>query len=170
MRGSCYRWANCTHLQLLPADLTVAHISASSQISIFGDNEEESEDAFTALPVPRHIDEAMFEEYLVLSHANEYVQTEFKSIIRVVASTDNMQLEITPGKKALTVEGGISLQKNAEALFVQHRLDSLTLTSSSDLTGTVIMADKPIAVYSGHEGVNIPIVVSSCSHAVEQPL
>ena len=157
------------HLQLLPADLTVAHISASSQISIFGDNEEErSEDAFTALPVSLHLDEAMFEEYLVLSQANEYVQTEFKSFIRVVASTDNTQLKITPAKKALTVEGGISLQKNAEALFMQHRLDSLTLTSSSDLTGTVIMADKPIAVYSGHECVNIPMVVSSCSHAVEQ--
>ena len=156
-------------LQLLPADSTVAHISASNEISIFGDNdEEESEDSFSALPISIFLDEAEVEEYLVLSYANRYAQTEFKSIIRVIASTDNTQLTVHPAQKASTVEGGISLQKDTETIFVQHRLDILTLASSNDLTGTVIRADKPISVYSGHECANIPEFMSSCSHLVEQ--
>ena len=156
------------HLQLLPVDLTVAHISASRGISILGDNEEEeSGDIFAALPVSLLRQEMEFEEYHVLSHDNVYVQADFKSVIRVIASTDNTQLKVTPAQKALTVEGGMSLEKDKEVVIVQHRLDTLTVTSSNDLTGTVIRTDKPIAVYSVHECGNVPVHVSNCSYLVE---
>ena len=158
------------HLQFLPADLTVAHISTSKGIAILGDSEEEeSEDAFIALPIsPLLQEETEFEEYWVLSQANQYVQTDFKSVILVIASTDNTQLKVTPSQKASTVEGGISFEMEKEVVIVQHRLDTLTLTSSNDLTGTVIRTDKPIVVYSGHECGNVPVYISSCSHLVEQ--
>ena len=158
------------HLQFLPADLTVAHISTSKGIAILGDSEEEeSEDAFIALPIsPLLQEETEFEEYWVLSQANQYVQTDFKSVILVIASTDNTQLKVTPSQKASTVEGGISFKKEKEVVIVQHRLNTLTLTSSDDLTGTVIRTNKPIAVYSGHECGNVPVYISSCSHLVEQ--
>ena len=157
------------HLQLLPDDLTVAHISASKGISILGINEEEdSEDAFAALPISPLLQEVELEEYYVLSHANQYVQTDFKSVIRVITSTDNTQLKVTPAHKALTVEGGMSLEKDKELVIVRHRLNTLTLTSSDDLTGTVVRANKPIAVYSGHECGNVPVHISSCSYIVEQ--
>ena len=157
------------HLQFLPADFTVAHISTSNGIAILGDNEEEeSEDAFIALPIsPLLQEETKFEEYLVLSQANQYVQTDFKSVILVIASTDNTQLKVTPSQKTSTVEGEISFEKEKEVVIVQHRLNTLTLTSSNDLTGTVIRTDKPIAVYSGHECGNVPVYISSCSHLVE---
>ena len=158
------------HLQFLAADLTVAHISTSKGIAILGDNEEEeSEDAFIALPIsPLLQEETEFEEYHVLSHANKYVQTDFKSVILVIASTDNTQLKVTPSQKVSTAEGGISFEKEKEVVIVQHRLNTLTLTSSNDLTGTVIRTDKPIAVYSGQECGNVPVYISSCSHLVEQ--
>ena len=155
-------------LQPLPVNLTVTHITASSGIGIFGVIEEEgSEDAFTALPIPPILDESKFEEYLVLAHANKLLQTEFKSIIHVIAFTDNTRLQLRPTQIASTKQG-ISLDKGNEVMIVSHRLDTLTLASSSDLTGTVIRADKPIAVYSGHECGNIPVYISSCSQLIEQ--
>ena len=95
------------HLQFLPADLTVAHISTSKGIAILGDNEEEeSEDAFIALPIsPLLQEETEFEEYHVLSHANKYVQTDFKSVILVIASTDNTQLKVTPSQRLQLLKG-----------------------------------------------------------------
>ena len=157
------------HLQLLPVDLTVAHISVSRGIAILGDSKEQvSEDAFTAFPISPLLEEAEFEEYWILSHANKHVQMDFKSVILVIASTDNTQLKVTSAQKASTVEGGMSLEEDKDIVIVQHRLDTLTITSSDDLTGTVIRTNKPIAVYSGHECGNVPVYVSSCSYLVEQ--
>ena len=157
------------HLQFLPVDFAVAHISASRGISILGINEEEdSEDAFAALPISPLLNNTEFEEYRALSHANKYVQTNFNSVILVIASTDNTQLKVTSSQKASAVEGGISFEKGTEVVIMQHRLNTLMLTSPDDLTGTVIRTNKPIAVYSGHECGNVPVYFSRCSHLVEQ--
>ena len=95
------------------------------------------------------------------------MRTDFKSVMLVIASTDSTQLRVTSSQKASAVEGGISLEKDKELVIVQHRRNTLILTSSDDLTGTVIWTNKLIAVYSGHECGNIPVYFSSCSHLVE---
>ena len=152
-------------LQFLPTT-TVVHISVSRGVSILGDidDEEEDGDTFAALPISPILGEMKFEEYLVLSHASKILQTNVMGVILVVAATDNTQIVVTPAENISDVEGGSFLEKNKVALFVQHRLNTLTLTSVNDLTGTVIRADKPIAVYSG----TIPVHVSSCGHVIEQ--
>ena len=148
---------------------TVVHISANSGISMFGDVEgEEGGDAFAVLPISPLLEETEFEEYLVMSHANKILQINFKSVILVVASTDNTQLRITPTHNTSAVGGKISLEKDKETVIVRHRLDILTVTSSNDLTGTVIRTNKPIAVYSSHECGNIPVDINNCSHLIEQ--
>ena len=155
-------------LQFSPRS-TVVHISANSGISMFGDTEgEEGGDVFAVLPISPLLEETEFEEYLVMSHANKILQTNFKSVILVVASTDNTQLRITPTHNTSAVGGKISLEKNKETVVVRHRLDILTVTSSNDLTGTVIRTNKPIAVYSSHECGNIPVDINNCSHLIEQ--
>ena len=149
---------------------TVVHISANSGISMFGDTGgEEGGDAFAALPISPLLGETKFEEYLVMSHANKLLQANFKTVVLVVLSSDNTQVRITPAHNASAV-GGLSLEKDKEAVIVRHRLDVLTVTSSNDLTGTVIKTNKPIAVYSAHECETIPVYVSSCSnHIVQLP-
>ena len=158
-------------LQFLPTT-TVVHISVSRGVSILGDmdDEEEDGDTFAALPISPILGEMKFEEYLVLSHASKFLQTNVMGVILVVAATDNTQVVVTPAEDISDVEGGSYLEKNKVALFVQHRLNTLTLTSVNDLTGTAIRADKPIAVYSGHEcgTITIPVHVSSCGHVIEQ--
>ena len=160
---------DCFDLKFQPTISAVVHISASKGISILGDIEDEQGgDAFTAFPISPLLGEREFEEYLILSHANKVLQTNFKSVILIVVSTDNTHVNVTPAQSASTVEGGSTLEKDKEVVTVQHRLDTLTLTSSHDLTGTVIKADKPIAVYSGHECGNVPVHINSCSHLVAQ--
>jgi hypothetical protein len=44
----------------------------------------------------------------------------------------------------------------------------MALDSHNDLSGTEIVSDKPIAVFSGHECADIPIGNHWCDHIVEQ--
>ena len=155
-------------LQFLPT-VSVVHISVSRGISILGEiDEEEDGDTFAALPIFPILGETKFEEYLVLSHASKNLPTNVMGVILVVAATDNTQVIVTPAENISDVEGGRFLEKNNVTVFVQHRLNTLTLTSVNDLTGTVIRADKPIAVYSGHVCGNIPVHISNCRHLIEQ--
>jgi len=109
-----------------------------------------------------------FEEYLVMSHANNIVETNFVGFIVIVASTDNTEVKVTSGQNTSSFEEELSGEEYKEAVIFLHRLDTLTLTSYNDLTGTVIKADKPIAVYSGHECGNVPVHISNCRHLIEQ--
>ena len=160
---------NFLDLQFSPTMQTVVHISASQAVSIFGDIEEDKGGGtFAALPISPLLGDTEFEEYLVMSHANNIVETNYMGFIIIVASTDNTEVKVTPAQSPSFIEEGISQEEYKEAVIIQHRLDTLTLTSYHDLTGTVIRADKPIAVYSGHECGNIPVHISNCSHLIEQ--
>ena len=52
--------------------------------------------------------------------------------------------------------------------FVIKRLQTVHIGSSEDLSGTKIITDKPVSVFSGHECANIPLNAGYCSHLVEQ--
>ena len=157
---------NLLDLQFSPTMQTVVHISASQAVSIFG--EDNGGGTFAALPISPLLGDPEFEEYLAMSHANNIVETNFMGFIIIVASTDNTEVKVTPGQNTSSFEEELSEEEYEEAVIFLHRLDTLTLTSYNDLTGTVVRADKPIAVYSGHECGNIPVHISSCGHLVEQ--
>ena len=58
--------------------------------------------------------------------------------------------------QTVTVEAGTT--KN----FTLHRMQTLFLNSSGDLTGTKITSDKPLSVISGHECSSVPSGTSGC--------
>ena len=73
----------------------------------------------------------------------------------VQATQDNTSVTFTPkGAAPFTVT------LNAGQTFMY--------TASTQLTGSRILADKPIAVFSGNQCTNIPTGVSACDHIVEQ--
>ena len=52
--------------------------------------------------------------------------------------------------------------------FVTNRLQTIYIGSVEDLSGTKIVTDKPISMYSGHSCGNIPSNVGSCDYLIEQ--
>jgi len=145
----------------LPSDLTVIstaddnkgiYLSISSDTTVvFGQNEKTAtSDTFFALPYKRSTDPTMYYGMSLPGH-----DPSLQSAILIVGTEDNtsMKLTIRGGTAATT---GNTLNTGREYSFVINRLQTFYITSTGDLTGTKIVADKQISVFSGHEGAQIP--------------
>lgn len=63
----------------------------------------------------------------------------------------------TPDSETKTVEGGVTITRGY-----------CDLSSTADLTGSLIKADQPVAVFSGHECAFVPFDKWACDHLEEQ--
>lgn len=82
-------------------------------------------------------------------------QNIFEDQMSVQATQDNTTVTFTP--------------KNAAAFQVTLNAGQTYMyTANSQLTGSSILADKPIAVFSGNRCTNVPTGISACDHLVEQ--
>ena len=88
------------------------------------------------------------------------------SVVAIVASEDNTQVSITPTQN-VNIESKDILTRMPQTLLLNQR-EALLLSSEDDLTGTHIVSDKPISVFSGHECGHMPANISFCDHMVEQ--
>lgn len=82
-------------------------------------------------------------------------QNIFEDQMSVQATQDNTTVTFTP-------KGGAPFQVtlNAGQTYMH--------TANSQLTGSSILADKPIAVFSGNRCTNVPTGITACDHLVEQ--
>ncbi|MEN1678275.1 MAG: putative Ig domain-containing protein [Planctomycetota bacterium] len=134
------------------------HVSADTAISVYGLNQvDSSTDGFLGLPVS-----ALGTEYLVMSALNSVIDgTQFA----VVATEDDTVVTITPtqatGSRAAGIPYSITLDRGQT-----YQLQNTSPTG--DLTGTVVVSDRPIAVFSGHNCANVPTTSTACDHLVEQ--
>ena len=81
-------------------------------------------------------------EYLRSQHTNDV------SVFIVTALANNVEVRVAPSKE-VTVNGLITKYGN-EATFIINMGESLTVTSSEDLTGSRVTANATISFYSGH--------------------
>jgi hypothetical protein len=90
----------------------------------------------------------------------------------VVASKDNTTVTVQPSATGGQMTAGGGIQANGTGQFVLNAGDVMQAQSSdstaADPTGTVITADKPIAVFGGHDCTFIPASVGYCDHIEEQ--
>ena len=101
--------------------------------------------------------QALGHEYIVTANSNEKASTEFAIISTMAGTTVNIQLpsgvSTTTGKRTLTVQ----FQKPNQIYIVRSRPDAAEDgSSSSDLSGTRICADHPVAVWSGNQAASFP--------------
>ncbi|MCA9697505.1 MAG: IgGFc-binding protein, partial [Myxococcales bacterium] len=86
----------------------------------------------------------------------------------VTASEDNTTVTLTPGPQSGTTKAGGGVAANGTGQVVLNQSDVLeVVTGSGDLSGTLVSADKPIQVISGHECTNVPINIPACDHLEE---
>ena len=96
----------------------------------------------------------------------------YRSFVQIVGSEDNTQVTITPTQDAsipaevetdcseTTITAGITCTLNLQ------KLQALRLLSIEDLTGTKIVSDKPLSVFSGTDCAHIS--PGNCETLIEQ--
>ena len=149
------------------AEVTVNKDDISEMI---GCNEElGSMDAFAAIPVASKINSP--EEYFAISvgTSSDYAGA-LEGLVLIVGSDENTVVVIVVIVAALAELNGAVTKMNSGTAhtFVMNKLETILVTSSHDLTGTRVTANKPLTVYSGHECGFIPRDSASCDHLVEQ--
>ena len=131
----------------------------NKKLIVYGANEAQyTTDTFLALS-PQTLDAY---RYIGISYAG----TNGKSVITIITTEDDTVLSITPTQT--TIIGSTSTGAGTTATITLNRAETLLIESSRDLTGTVVVSNKAISFFSGHECINIPLGVCCCDLIVEQ--
>jgi RHS repeat-associated protein len=144
------------------------HITAQDEVTAYGVNHEEaSTDAFLALPT-----DILGNEYLTLGYSNgtteypDFTYTSMGTQFAVVATADDTSVTITPSVNAGPHQAGVPFTITLDA-GQTYQLQSAE-APPADLSGSMIVSDKPIAVFAGHQIVNIPAGFTAADHIVEE--
>ncbi len=126
-------------------------------------------DASLLLPV-----HTLGDEYLALSRRSFDGASGFVSI---VAAEDDTQVTFTSSARTRSGEGVEALMPGETQTFELDAGDVVQILSRTDrvsdhtdLTGSRVVSDKPIAVFGGHQCTFIPDEVPACDHLEEQVL
>ncbi|MEZ4382506.1 MAG: IgGFc-binding protein [Nannocystaceae bacterium] len=83
----------------------------------------------------------------------------------VVASEDGTTVNLTPSASGNSIQAGAGLPANGNGQVTLDQGDVLQVISDdSDITGTIVNADKPVAMLAGHDCTNIPHNITACDH------
>ena len=98
-----------------------------------------------------------------------------RSAILVVPCQDDTLVRIEPtqtltlvGLSDLPVPPPFRIRAGSYGDFRANAGQTILLSQTDDLTGTVLRSSKPLAVFSGHECANVPEEYDTCDHIVEQ--
>jgi len=174
-----------TSLELIVSEATEEqfkgiHIKAeaSRRIVVYGQHEElGSNDAFLALPIIPLL-EGIMQEYIIVSvNGNDNdiaIRYNISSVALIVGTENGTRVTIIPSLFRSIQHHSRTFNPRLPDLFNTIKIDqfeTVYLQSHAfpqDLSGTRIIADKPISVFSGHECAFIPIDVYPCDMLIEQ--
>ncbi len=140
------------------------HVVADSQVTVSGlSTRFQTTDTYLAFPV-----DILGKQYRVMCYS--WLASDLVAQFAVVATQDRTTVRITPSvetreKRTKAVPFEIVLNRG-ETYQVMSRYDP---TTSSDLTGSSVEADRPIALFSGHNCAYVPSTsVKACNMLAEQ--
>lgn len=133
------------------------HVTALSPVSVHVVSESAtSADGYLAFPTA-----ALGINYYVMAYASaRYAGSEFA----VVATQNNTTVKITPTAAGATKPAGVAFT----LILNSGETYQLANPAGADMTGTVVSADKPVAVFGGHRCAEVPSNVGYCDYLVEQ--
>lgn len=137
------------------------HVTAGADISIYGLNRIQfTTDAFLGLPT-----NSLGTDYIVQAFPNTNIVN--GSQFSVVATEDATVVTITPsqtfGSRPAGVPFNVSLNRGQT-----YQLRS-TAAAPSDVSGTIVTSNRPVAVFGGHQCANVPNGnTTACDYLVEQ--
>lgn len=147
------------------------HITSEKSISVTAVvRYQYTSDAFLVLPVS-----SLGKEYIVASMADMsamYQGLDLPSETTITAVEDNTTFTFTLGGNNITrTTGGLSL--NESKTFTMNRGDVVVFATNGDehdLTGSKIVANKPVAVVSGNQCANVPTDKPWCDYIAEMEM
>ncbi|MBU3742629.1 MAG: hypothetical protein FGM24_10155, partial [Candidatus Kapabacteria bacterium] len=139
------------------------HVTADTLIGVYGLNTRyQTTDTYLGLPTT-----VLGTEYRAIAYSK--LSPELLSALTIIATEDETEVTITPTATTTTRRKigqpyKVTLRRG-DAYTVSAIYESIGLC---DLTGTLIQANKKIAVFSGHNCAYVPPKVDACNHLVEQ--
>ncbi len=136
-------------------------VIADAEVTVYGLNQRaNTTDAFLGLPV-----DILGTQYINLTYRNVNVVNGTQ--MGIVATQNETQVTITP-----TALAGLGRVAGVPYSIILNQGQTYQLRSSgaspADLSGTLVSATKPIAVFGSHQCANIPAGALACDHLVEQ--
>lgn len=139
------------------------HITADTAISVYGLNSRfQTTDTYLGLPTS-----VLGTEYRAMGYNK--LAADLLSQISIIATEDSTLVTVVPS--ATTSRGNPPGQpmrfmlRKGDVYTIGARWESV---GQCDLTGSLISANKKIAVFSGHNCAYVPSKVDACNHLVEQ--
>ena len=152
-----------TNMQTEKVAQQSVHIVSDDEVSVYSLNQGDlTSDAFMCLPT-----DALGDDYTVMAYTSDITTTDpfnqeitpssTPSQFAVVATQDNTTITITPTAQTFLSAPGeqqIVVLNRGQSYLVQPdpRFDD-----RSDLTGSLVRSNKPIAVFAGHQRCVLPI-------------
>ena len=143
--------------------------TSSDSVTVIGQNQySATTESFFALPV-MEID-GVYIYYGVSVQRTVVHSDSVHSTILIVGTANNtvMKLTVTQYVNIGVDNTTAYLIPDREYSFVINRLQTIYIESREDLSGTKIVTDKSVSVFSGHQCGNNPRDVRYCSHLTEQ--
>ena len=148
------------------------HIKTSSdKVTVIGEsNAQFTIDTFLAVPLRKLcVSEYVYYPFSVAT----YVDAD--GSIAIVGTEDSTKVTITIPVKAKVSKSSTTGWKKQKSgtkhAYTINKLQTVYVSAYlKDLTGTKIVADKPLSVISGHECAFVPYLKLACDHLVEQVL
>lgn len=137
------------------------HITSDKPIFVYGLNRRfQTTDSFLAFPV-----DVLGTEYRAMCYT---VSIEMLPIFAIVATEDNTDVTIIPSFDTEDRPANIPFTVRLNKGDVYQVAAKFVQSPKCDLTGSIIRANKKIAVFSGHQCAYVPPNRSACNHLVEQ--
>jgi len=140
----------------------------SDAVTIIGQNEANHiSETFLILPYNKS---SVLSEFVYYGMSVRGYSSSYQGAILIVGTEDNTIMKLTVTQTATTSLGN-TLNTGREYSFVINRLQTFYIRSSSytyDLTGTKIITNRQVSVFSGHESTRIPTNLCCPNPLIEQ--
>ena len=145
--------------------------TSSDKVTVVGQNvgNQPTSDTFAVLPTLKSCSTKYVYYGLSVPRTVAFRSSHLSTIL-VVSTEENTTIKVTATQAcSITISTTTTtLTTGTQYSFMINRLQTAYIGSLFDLTGTKIVTDKPVSVFSGHECGNIPWNIGYCDHIVEQ--
>ena len=138
---------------------------SDGELIVYGSNVDTTRSTSDSLLVlPKQQDGHNSYKHIAASYFSAYSQHD--SFTAIISQYNNTQISLTP-KMDTTIGDDLTLSGATTKISLQEG-ETFLVQSRDDLTGLLVVSNRPLAMLSGHECTNVPLSVRACDHLVEQ--